>query len=159
MRWFKRFFDRVCKTNTHTFTGRQHLCKKDNFTCNQNKMAKTHSRSNRIIHHVHGHMSSTRNSSSNVRSNCVFTSNYEHHLSCLYKQQQKINIFPHKTDFRSFSDLPIAHCLLLFTLAQEYGPRQANLCLRAFLVMKNFNCSCPVIQRGQGSGFLSEGSS
>ena len=24
--------------------------KKDNFTCNQNKMAKTHSRSNRIIH-------------------------------------------------------------------------------------------------------------
>ena len=47
----------------------------------------------------------------------------------------------------------------LFTLAQEYGPRQANLCLRAFLVMENFNCSCPVIQRGQGSGFLSEGSS
>ena len=72
---------------------------------------------------------------------------------------KKINIFPHKTDFRSFSDLPIAHFLLLFTLAQEYGPRQANLCLRAFLVMKNFNCSCPVIQRGQGSGFLSEGSS
>ena len=34
-------------------------------------------------------MSSTRNSSSNIRSNCVFTSNYQHHLSCLYKLQQK----------------------------------------------------------------------
>ena len=28
MRWFKWFFDRVSKTNTHTFTGRQPLCKK-----------------------------------------------------------------------------------------------------------------------------------
>ena len=26
-------------------------------------------------------------------------------------------------------------------------------------VMTNFNCACPAIQRGQGSGFLSEGSS
>ena len=34
-------------------------------------------------------MSSTRNSSSNVRSNCVFTSNYQQHLSGSYKQQQK----------------------------------------------------------------------
>ena len=25
--------------------------------------------------------------------------------------------------------------------------------------MTNFNCACPAIQRGQGSGFLSEGSS
>ena len=47
---------RVCKTNTHTFTGRQHVCKKDHFTCNQNKMAKTHSCSNRIIHgHIYVH--------------------------------------------------------------------------------------------------------
>ena len=37
------------------------------------------------------------------------------------------------------------------------GPRQANLCLRAFR-QTNFNCACPAIQRGQGSGFLSEGS-
>ena len=25
--------------------------------------------------------------------------------------------------------------------------------------MTNFNCACPAIQKGQGSGFLSEGSS
>ena len=36
-------------------------------------------------------------------------------------------------------------------------PRQANLCLRAFR-HDHFNCACPAI-RGQGSGFLSEGSS
>ena len=39
-----------------------------------------------------------------------------------------------------------------------FEPRQANLCLRAFRHDK-FNCACPAIQRGQGSGFLSEGSS
>ena len=44
------------------------------------------------------------------------------------------------------------YCFLL------YEPRQANLCLRAS-VMTNFNCACPAIQRGQGYGFLSEGSS
>ena len=37
------------------------------------------------------------------------------------------------------------------------GQRQANLCLRAFRQI--FNCACPAIQRGQGSGFLSGGSS
>ena len=36
--------------------------------------------------------------------------------------------------------------------------RQANLCLRAFR-HANFNCICPAIQRAQGSGFPSEGSS
>ena len=50
-----------------------------------------------------------------------------------------------------------------------YGPRQANLVLIAYIVkricvfehsiMTNFNCTCPAIQRGQRSGFLSEGSS
>ena len=161
MRWFKWYFDRVCKTNTHTFTGRQHLCKKKNLPAIKTKWRRRILVQTELFMGIF--MSSTRNSSSNVRSNCVFTSNYQHHLSCSYKQQQKKqkkkNIFPHKTDFRSFSDLPIAHFLLLFTLAQEYGPRQAKLCLRAFLVMKKINCSCPVIQRGQGSGFLSEGSS
>ena len=56
MRWFKWFFDRVCKTNTHTFTERQHVCKKRSFYLKQNKMAKTHSCSNRIIHgHIYVH--------------------------------------------------------------------------------------------------------
>ena len=32
------------------------------------------------------------------------------------------------------------------------------ICVFEHSVMTNFNCACPVIQRGQGSGFLSEGS-
>ena len=34
-----------------------------------------------------------------------------------------------------------------------------RICAFGHSVMTNFNCACPVIQRGQGSGFLSEGSS
>ena len=37
--------------------------------------------------------------------------------------------------------------------------RVKRICVFEHSVMKNFNCSCPAIQRGQGSGFLSEGSS
>ena len=31
--------------------------------------------------------------------------------------------------------------------------------VKRICVFEHFNCSCPAIQRGQGSGFLSEGSS
>ena len=34
-----------------------------------------------------------------------------------------------------------------------------RICVFEHSVMTNSNCACPVIQRGQGSGFLSEGSS
>ena len=34
-----------------------------------------------------------------------------------------------------------------------------RICVFEISVMTNFNCACPDIQRGQGSGFLSEGSS
>ena len=34
-----------------------------------------------------------------------------------------------------------------------------QICVFEHSVMLNFNCTCPAIQRGQGSGFLSEGSS
>ena len=34
-----------------------------------------------------------------------------------------------------------------------------RICVFEHSVMRNFNCACPDIQRGQGSGFLSEGSS
>ena len=32
-----------------------------------------------------------------------------------------------------------------------------RICVLEHSVMTNFNCACPAIQRGQGSGFLSEG--
>ena len=34
-----------------------------------------------------------------------------------------------------------------------------RICVFEHSVMTNFNCACPVIQMGQGSGFLCEGSS
>ena len=34
-----------------------------------------------------------------------------------------------------------------------------RICVFEHSVMTNFNCACPAIQRGQGSGFLSESSS
>ena len=34
-----------------------------------------------------------------------------------------------------------------------------RICVFEHSVITNFNCACPVIQRGQGSGSLSEGSS
>ena len=40
-----------------------------------------------------------------------------------------------------------------------YMGRVKRICVFEHSVMTNFNCACPAIQRGQGSGFLSEGSS
>ena len=37
--------------------------------------------------------------------------------------------------------------------------RVKQICVFEHSVMTNFNCVCPAILRGQGSGFLSEGSS
>ena len=37
--------------------------------------------------------------------------------------------------------------------------RVKRICVFEHSVMTNFNCTCPAIQRGQGSGFLSDGSS
>ena len=34
-----------------------------------------------------------------------------------------------------------------------------RICVFEHSIMTSFNCACPAIQRGQGSGFLSEGSS
>ena len=42
--------------------------------------------------------------------------------------------------------------------SQQLG-RIKRICVFEHSVMTNFNCSCPAIQMGQGSGFLSEGSS
>ena len=41
----------------------------------------------------------------------------------------------------------------------NYRSPVKRICVFEHSVLTNFNCACPVIQRGQGSGFLSEGSS
>ena len=45
-----------------------------------------------------------------------------------------------------------------FKYYQNMSPVK-RICVFEHSVMTNFNCACPAIQRGQGSGFLSEGSS
>ena len=40
-----------------------------------------------------------------------------------------------------------------------YMSRAKRICVFEHSVITNFNCACPAIQKGQGSGFLSEGSS
>ena len=41
----------------------------------------------------------------------------------------------------------------------DYMSPVKRICVFEHSVMTYFNCACPAIQRGQGSGFLSEGSS
>ena len=49
-------------------------------------------------------------------------------------------------------------CTQQFLLKTHLSPVK-RICVFEHSVMTNFNCACPVIQSGQGSGFLSEGSS
>ena len=47
---------------------------------------------------------------------------------------------------------------LYIYMYHNMGPVK-RICVFEHSVMTNFNCACPAIQKGQGSGFLSEGSS
>ena len=49
-------------------------------------------------------------------------------------------------------------CLKTHSIVSYMSPVK-RICVFEHSVMTNFNCPCPAIQRGQGSGFLSEGSS
>ena len=61
--------------------------------------------------------------------------------------------------------------MVLDSAQSRFGPQMAikdsasymslvkRICVFEHSVMTNFNCPSPAIQRGQGSGFLSEGSS
>ena len=49
--------------------------------------------------------------------------------------------------------------IMLCLGSKEHMSLVKRICVFEHSVMTNFNCACPAIQRGQGSGFLSEGSS
>ena len=51
-----------------------------------------------------------------------------------------------------------SYFVCLWSLMFHMSPAK-RICVFKHSVMTNFNCACPAIQRGQGSGFLSEGSS
>ena len=48
---------------------------------------------------------------------------------------------------------------VLLTFGNGYLSPVKRICVFEHSFMTNFNCACPAIQRGQRSGFLSEGSS
>ena len=51
-------------------------------------------------------------------------------------------------------------CIIItITFSFHYMSPVKRICVYEHSVITNFNCACPAIQRGQGSGFLSEGSS
>ena len=54
---------------------------------------------------------------------------------------------------------PFLCTLILLYILWVYMSPIKRICVFEHSVMTNFNCACPAIQRGQGSGFLSEGSS
>ena len=70
-----------------------------------------------------------------------------------------------KLDSLSTSVESLREILKILTKSNSYGIWKLQMspvkriCVFEHSVMTNFNCACPAIQRGQGSGFLSEGSS
>ena len=76
--------------------------------------------------------------------------------------QTKYLINQHKTDIHvhiqivfSKSNGTFSRYMLLYINMSHIK----RICVFEHSVMTNFNCACSAIQRGQGSGFLSEGSS
>ena len=66
----------------------------------------------------------------------------------------------HRNQLTLFGNIAREDCI-----ERELAVRQLSndpvkqICVFEHSVMTNFNCACPAIQRGQGSGFPSEGSS
>ena len=55
--------------------------------------------------------------------------------------------------------IPHCHATTYLFMSSLHLGRVKRICVFEHSVMTNFNCACPAIQRSQGSGFLSEGSS
>ena len=66
------------------------------------------------------------------------------------------NILPNTRTTRA-RDMEQEEVNNMFEPAHEIKSPAKRICVFEHSVMTNFNCACPAIQRGQGSGFLSEG--
>ena len=74
------------------------------------------------------------------------------------QQQQHVNNVLNLKQGRHCSHISgLIECLLL--LVSWHMSPVKRICVFEHSFMTNFNCACSAIQRGQGSGFLSEGSS
>ena len=82
------------------------------------------------------------------------------HMIC---SRRSLLLFPRHTGFGHFI------CIFISSSYPRFGKKSPEnqihvspvkrICVFEHSVMTNFNCACPAIQRGQGSSFLSEGSS
>ena len=116
--------------NKYSYVYRKATCmQKRSFYLKQNKMAKTHSCSNRIIHgHIYVHPQEiVRQIFAQIVplgqiTNIIYHVYISNNKNKRFSPQNRLSFI-----FRSSDST-----LLLFTLAHAYGPRQANLCLRAF---------------------------
>ena len=61
--------------------------------------------------------------------------------------------------WKSKTTLSVCICEQESVTTGHHMGRVKRICVFEHSVMTNFNCACTAIQRGQGSGFLSEGSS
>ena len=68
------------------------------------------------------------------------------------------NGIPSRWHFRKFADCACRIGSMQNPAVHFYMSPVKRICVFEHSVMTNFNCACPAIQRGQGSGFLSEGS-
>ena len=84
---------------------------------------------------------------------CLFE--YKHFLKKKKKKKKKIYlwIFQQTGIYNMCSEILSRHMY-----RNNLSPVK-RICVFEHSVMTNFNCACPAIQRGQGSGFLPEGSS
>ena len=100
---------------------------------------------------------------------CYFATCHDHFFSlAIINHYQSVPFHDHKITWFPicYNEIAGAHpnmnticCYLLHDPMQYHMWHVKRICVFEHSVMTNFNCACPAIQWGQGSGFLSESSS
>ena len=94
--------------------------------------------------------------------NLTFTPMVGRHQFSLRKQilvTAFFSIVPKSSDFSGFKVHSTKLQKELYCHEAAHMSPAKRVCVFEHSVLTNFNCACPAIQRGHGSGFLSEGSS
>ena len=80
---------------------------------------------------------------------------------CSPKSDSEISVWPEKMRavWQNMNLIQHRHSQSSLHYNNDNLGRVKRICVFEHSVMTNFNCACPAIQRGQASGFLSEGSS
>ena len=82
----------------------------------------------------------------------IFSLHWAHRLICWFCHAQA-----HVQCNACVVEIELYYCCDIVN--KYYMSPVKRICVFEHSVITNFNCACPALQRGQGSGFLSEGSS